>query len=199
MLRNSRLMMSLGLVTALASPVMAEPTDCPESAMRSRSIDADGVRQIFIEARAGSLTVEGSKEIMIVRAEGKACAHDEQLLEEIQLVVERRGRDIHIVTEIPNRDWSFWKQSPSLDLSVELPRNVKLIVEDGSGATIIRGVQELRLRDGSGAITVEDIDGNVEIEDGSGAISIDDVGGSLELEDGSGGLTIEDVRGTVRV
>lgn len=166
------------------------------SAPRSATVDARGVRTVHVHAGAGTLHVEGRERLGEVEARGTAHAPDRSVLEEIRIRSERRGDEIHIETEIPHGNWN--RSSPRLDLTVDVPAGVAVVVVDGSGEAVVRGVAAARIEDGSGALRVEQIPGEVSIEDGSGEIHVSSVG-SLRLVDGSGEVVIDDVAGDVRL
>lgn len=77
-----------------------------------------------------------------------------------------------------------------------------LVYDDASGTTEIRDVGgDVEVRDGSGTLTVTDVRGRVHVvADGSGAIRVRSVDGDLVVdEDSSGPLDVEDVTGNVEV
>lgn len=166
------------------------------SAPRSATVDARGVRTVHVRAGAGTLRVEGREGLGEVEARGTAHAPGRDVLEQIRIRTERHGDEIHIETEIPRGNWN--RSSPRLDLTVDVPEGVSVVVVDGSGEAVVRGVAAARIEDGSGSLRVEQILGEVSIEDGSGEIHVSSVG-SLRLVDGSGEVVIEDVAGDVRL
>jgi hypothetical protein len=66
-------------------------------------------------------------------------------------------------------------------------------VEAGAGAA-----GSVRITDGSGDLTIENVGGDARVNDGSGDINVRNVTGSFTVEsDGSGGIYATDVRGSV--
>jgi hypothetical protein len=76
-----------------------------------------------------------------------------------------------------------------------------LRIEDDSGSLRVNDVVgEVRVRDGSGEIAIERAGAVVIDEDGSGAIEIAGVKGDVEVaDDGSGEIAVRDVSGSVRI
>ena len=74
-------------------------------------------------------------------------------------------------------------------------------VRDGSGTVEIQNIHgDVTVTDGSGDITILHVVGNVTLSDGSGDVDISDVSGNLGInEAGSGELHIEKVRGIVTI
>ena len=61
------------------------------TAPRNAVVDAAGAKGIEVEAAAGSLRVEGKPGLRQVRVTGTARASSQQLLNDINLIAERRG------------------------------------------------------------------------------------------------------------
>lgn len=172
---------------------------CDHSRDLEETIATEGVRQVTIEALAGSLRVTGLEGASQVVARGKACAGSASRLDEIELDVSRRGDTIAVEVVIPeNRGWSS-RNHASLDLAVSLPAELAVKANDSSGDLEIQGVSSLVLEDGSGNIDIANIAGDVEIVDGSGNLVIEKIAGNLAIEDGSGNIDVRTVHGTVLV
>jgi hypothetical protein len=170
------------------------------TAPRSATVPASNARRIEVIARAGSLRIDGRAGARDVTVRGTARASSRSGLEEIKLIAEERDGTIHIEADIPeNRDWNDDDERQSLDLTIEVPRDLPLDVDDGSGDLEIRNIGPLDLSDGSGEATVEHVGGNLRVKDGSGALHITDVNGDVEVNDGSGTLEIRDVQGGVEI
>jgi hypothetical protein len=170
------------------------------TAPRNAEVDARGARTIRIEAAAGFLKVEGRKDLDQVRIKGTARASRRGWLDEIKLVAERRGDEVYIKADIPDRDQGFYDSmrgdwERSLDLTIEVPSSLALDVEDGSGEAEFNNAGALRFEDGSGEISVKNARGNVRITDGSGSIIVDGVEGSVRIDDGSGEIRVRNVTG----
>jgi hypothetical protein len=172
------------------------------TAPRSARASAAGARLARIEARAGTLRIEGRPGLTEIHARGTARASSRALLDQVRLTAERRGDVAYVIVDIPElrgSDWDDDDEHASLDLVVEVPKTLALDVEDRSGELEIRGVGQLDLVDHSGDATVEDVGGRLRVHDGSGELRIRDVRGDVTLEDGSGGIHLRTIRGSVTV
>lgn len=209
----------------LVAAVMAVPihADCIGEERREATVSAAGIQSVRIIGRAGTLRVQGRSGLAQVRATGTACASSRQLASAIRIDAKRNGTELLIEAVIPEdgSGGSIWPfgigRYAKLDLVVELPGNLPVRVTDGSGEAWVRDVAaaqvsdgsgaleitnirgNLSVSDGSGSLTVRNVTGNVTIKDGSGSIEVSDVGGSVTLTDGSGSMTIRNVRGSVIV
>ncbi len=187
---------------------------------RSARVNARGATRIIIVGRAGWLRVEGREGMSEVVAEGTARAPRTDLLREIKLTGTREGDVVRVEVEIPKmvQNWdSNWESGPALDLTVTVPNNIAVEIEDSSGDLRVMGTAALdiddnsgeveirdvggalRVRDGSGELQIQNVRGDVTIDDGSGEIDVRDVTGSVTLRDGSGSITARTVGGSVHV
>ena len=180
-----------------ARPVRVREYDEP----RTARVDARGASRIIIIARSGWLRVEGKDGTTEVVAEGTARAPRKDLLDQIKLTGTRSGNVVRIEVDIPdtkNHDWdSNWDSGPALDLTVTVPDNIAVEVEDSSGELRVTGTAALDLDDGSGQIEIQDIGGALRVRDGSGSLEIQNVRGDVTIEDGSGEIDVRDVTGSV--
>ena len=205
MLASSRLLAVSGFFIVAASfiPDRVKAQEQKYSDERNASVPVAGARGIRIDARAGSLRVEGKSGLTQVRVRGVARSNQRGRLSDIRLVAERRGSDIYIKADIPETDGDDWRfgEGPqmALDLVIEVPVTLPLEVDDSSGEAHFVNTGRLTLEDGSGEIEVQGARGSVEIEDGSGEIDIDGVEGDVVVSDGSGEITIENVTGDVTI
>jgi DUF4097 and DUF4098 domain-containing protein YvlB len=168
---------------------------------RSARVDARGASRIVIVAKAGWLRVDGKQGTTEVVAEGTARAPRKDLLDGIKLTGTREGDIVRIVVDMPemrNRDWdSSWDSGPALDLTVTVPNNIPVEIEDSSGELRVTGTSALEVDDGSGAIEIRDIGGALRVRDGSGSLEIQNARGDVTIEDGSGEIDVRDVTGTL--
>ena len=86
-----------------------------------------------------------------------------------------------------------------LNVSVYVPAESFMIVDDDSGDVYIEGIGALELDDDSGDAAIRDIAGDVGVSDDSGDLSIRNVGGSVFVGDRSGDLHIDGVGGDVSI
>lgn len=188
---------------------------------RTARVNARGATRIVIVGRAGWLRVEGKEGMTEVVAEGTAIAPRTDLLKDIKLHGTREGNVVRIEVEMPkleHQNWdSSWDSGPALNLTVTVPNNIPVEIEDSSGDLRVMGTAaldvddnsggveirdvggDLRVRDGSGELEIENVRGDVTIDDGSGEIDVRDVTGTLTLRDGSGSITAHTVGGSVNV
>jgi hypothetical protein len=206
-------------------------TDCsdlqPNAAQRrltgnsTTELDASGLSDVFIDAGAGALIVngvEGSNEIVVVATiivdDGDEKDARKLIEERLRLKLERDGDRAKLKAGF-SRGWG-WDSDAAIDLDVRMPARLALRIDDGSGSIRIHGIAntvgiddgsgpielansgDVDIDDGSGSIVLENT-GGVKIDDGSGSITIVAAAGDVYVEDGSGTIDIKDVQGSVTV
>ena len=165
--------------------------DCSVTDDRQAALATPGATAIRVIARAGSLEIVGRSDLAEVRASGTACADTQARLDEVELLTRRDGDAVVVETVT---------EHGRLDLRLEVPHSLPLVVEDTSGLAVITDVAALHLTDGSGSLRIEQVDGDVSVRDGSGSLDIERVDGSVTIEeDGSGSVEIGNVAGDVRI
>lgn len=98
------------------------------------------------------------------------------------------------------KDQNQMKADAKIDLTVAIPKHLRVKIDDGSGRIDVSDLDaDLEIKDGSGSITIRDIQANVAIEDGSGKIQITDIRGNLDVRDGSGSIEMNQVKGDARL
>ena len=102
--------------------------DCSETDDRQAAIDTSGATEIRVIAQAGSLTITGHRDRDEVRASGTACATSRARLDDVELLTRRDG-DVVVIETVTARG--------RLDLNLEVPDTLPLVVEDSSGSVRI--------------------------------------------------------------
>ena len=164
----------------------------------SAELSASESDRLRVSAGAGVLVIEGRTGASGVTVRAMLCASDERTLEEMDVLLDRRGSTMRLETRFPDNAWRN-RRYASIDLRVEVPMGMDADIEDGSGSMTLSGLGDLRVDDGSGEIHVEGILGSVDIDDGSGEVEIRDVQSDVFVDDGSGSVEIVGVSGSVMV
>jgi hypothetical protein len=173
------------------------------SEVRNLELDASGLSDVFIDAGAGALVVngvEGSNEIVVV-ATIIVDTEDEddarKLIEDrLRLELERDGDRAKLKAGFRS-GWG-WGSDAAIDLDVRMPAQLALVIDDGSGAIKVHDIAgAVRIDDGSGPIELGN-SGDIDIDDGSGSIRLENTG-AVRIDDGSGSITIVGAAGDVDV
>ncbi len=176
----------------------------PSEQVKKLSLSAKGISVMDIDCGAGFLKVygrEGLKEIE-VKAEivVKGGSVKSVIKKYIKLSLKKRGRSAVLVSQVDWNGASSLFKSAVINLTVTVPKNMDLIVDDGSGSLEIKDITgDLKVDDGSGSMKIEKISGDVDIDDGSGKLEARDIQGYISIKDGSGSIYVRDIGGNVTV
>lgn len=184
---------------AFAGSGLFDDMDCRHTAARNAATPAAGISRIVIHADSGFLKVDGTPGATRIVAAGTACTSDEDFLPRMTLTLRKSGSDLHIVTDIPDKNVVFGFFSARLDLAVTIPAGLPVVIDDDSGWIKINNVGTTTIDDDSGAIEAKNIRGNLTIHDDSGAILVDGVSGTVSIEDDSGEIVVKNVGGNVEI
>jgi len=194
------------LVMAMFAASLAGAAASDYEEERELSLGTSGIDALEIEAGAGDLKVTGVpglQEIQVkatVQVPDRGAEKGREIVEsDLVLTFERRGERAVLTSRFEGSSWSGG-DSPRINLDVRMPEALDLRIDDGSGAIEILQVHgDIEVDDGSGSITMADVGGTIRVDDGSGSITATAVGGDLSIEDGSGGITVSGVAGSVTI
>ena len=161
------------------------------------SLDASSLSSFDIEAGAGSLTIKGVDNASKIEVEADIITTKDK---DYVLYLKRSGKEAKLVAK-HNSHSGYWKgSSPQINLTITMPKNLMLDIDDGSGDIQINDINNaINLDDGSGSASLEDIKGDLYVEDGSGSLVIKNIEGDIKLDDGSGELSVSKVTGNVDI
>ncbi len=183
-----------------------------EHEYRELSLDASALQQLIAQTGAGKLNIVGAEALQQIKVQADIYYHQDQSPD---LDLYTKGKQAILKAEF-NNSVSFGR-SPYIDLTIQVPAelaldiddgsgainiakvNANIQIEDGSGAINIVGGHNLAIDDGSGSISVSQVQGNITLDDGSGAIDINQVQGNVNIKDGSGSLSVRQVLGKVTI
>lgn len=195
MLRLTLIVLAFGATGAWAG-------NCDHERRIDQVLDLGEARHLAVIAGAGDLEIEGRDDLNEARIRGTVCASEAEWADAAG-VETRGGPEAEIAVRMPDYDdEGSWGRNRYLyiDLVLEVPSGLALSVKDSSGDMQIRRVGELEVRDSSGSIDIENVDGRLTLSDSSGDIDLRDLRGDLLIEaDSSGDIYGRDILGSVRV
>lgn len=194
-------MRRLLLAALLFAPLVSHADECKYEAPRNLTLDLAGVREVQVDLHSHDLNLNGSSGGAGGTVTGRACASDPKLLED--LVVTQRREGDRLIVEAGNHSHltiSLFKSTyTSLVLNMQVPAQIPVVLNVGSGDAWVTGLQKLSTQVGSGDLHVNKISGPFSASVGSGDVDVNDVG-SLDVGSiGSGDVKVDGVRGESRV
>ena len=179
----------------------------PHEEVKSLTLPAAGVETLMIDCGAGFLEVEGreGQDTIEASAEIVLKGRSEKQVQEfirknVNLSLEQKGSRAILISNIKQKFSLFSWKTAVINLTVFVPKNIGLNIDDGSGWIKVGNTGgEVFIDDGSGKLEIANVTGGVEIDDGSGEIRVTGVKGAVRIEDGSGDVKVEDVSGDVYI
>lgn len=168
------------------------------SANRRALIPAAGASVLKLDVGSGYLRVEGQPESGQIVISGIAHASSAEALDSVRLITTRVADTIIVSSAIPARS----RQTPaaaSLDLEIQLPANLALVVRDSAGESVFRRTGPIRIVHGDGSLKIDGVAGNLDVTDGEGDMVISNVTGSVRIIDGAGGIFLSRIGGSVLI
>ncbi len=182
------------LSLTIASPIAAA-FDLEET--RKLTLDVTNIESLQIDAGAGFLVVAGDDSTSQITLTADLKVDKDNFI--LSLEAEDNVAQL-IANPNPDNDSSWWGDSPTIDLTVTVPKKLFVKIDDGSGELTVKHLANgLKVKDGSGSMSISDIIGDVFIDDGSGSMDVEKIHGSLEIEDGSGSIYVKQVSESVEI
>ena len=175
--------------------------------VKNLSLSAQGIDTLEIDCGAGFLRVYGREDLENIEVEVEIILKglsDEKaqrfIREKVNLSLERSGSRAKLVSEMKRYSSFFSFRDKVINLTVNLPKNMNLDIDDGSGEMMVEDiVGKVYIEDGSGTMDIKNITGDLTVDDGSGDIKVFDVKGDVDVDDGSGDVNVEDVSGSLSI
>ncbi|WP_114238635.1 DUF4097 family beta strand repeat-containing protein [Dyella sp. C9] len=195
-------MRRLLLAALLLAPLASYADECKYEAPRNLTLDLAGVRTVQVDLHSHDLHLVGSDSAKGGAITGRACASDPRLLDDLVITPRREG-DRLIIDVGANRNHvsvNFFGQTyADLQINLQLPAQLAVELNVGSGDAWISSLHSLQAKVGSGDVHITRISGPVGLSMNSGDVDVNDVG-SLNLGSiGSGDLKVRGVTGDVRI
>lgn len=171
------------------------------------SLSAAGIDKLVVDCGSGFLHITGEESLRSIEVEAEIIVKGKRdrdmkdyVAENVRLSLNKRGSRAVLVSMFENRFPNISFRERVINLTVKVPKNMDVEVDDGSGEIMIAQINgNIQIDDGSGEIHIRDIRGDVDIDDGSGTVDVRSVDGSVTVDDGSGTIEIIDIGESVEV
>ncbi len=185
----------------LLAPMTASAANrCAFEAPRNQTLDLTGVRAVQISVHGQDLKLVGASGSSLV-VTGRACASEKSRLDGLKLTQRRDGDQLilDMATGSGSSFSLFGSSYANLELAMQLPANLPVTVDVGSGDVTASDMQQLDARVGSGDLDVSAIRDRLKVSVGSGDVKAHDLGALMVSSLGSGDLGATTVRGDVTI
>jgi hypothetical protein len=126
-----------------------------------------------------------------------------EVVDGLEIVTAQDGNKISLEVKRPRAE-SFssigFHQSSSARLIVSVPRDINIVARSGDGSITVERVNgRLELRTGDGSIRAANVGGELVLETGDGAVTVDGARGRLDVDTGDGGVDVSGRLTTVKL
>jgi DUF4097 and DUF4098 domain-containing protein YvlB len=174
---------------------------------KNLSLSAEGIQKLEIDCGAGFCYVTGDDSLRNIEVEAEIIVEgrrdreaEEYIEENVRLELRKQGSKAVLISQFDDRFRVINFRSRVINLTVKVPRNMDVSIDDGSGELRVEQIAgRVQIDDGSGEIFIRDIRGDVSVDDGSGTIEVSDVVGNLSIDDGSGTIEVNSIEKNVEV
>lgn len=187
------------MLVSVLMPHAACAAICHDVAVRNLQGGLAGTRSVRVDLHGYQLHLKRGAESGFILA-GQACASDRATLKSLTITQRRSGDQLVLELGTVEQAVSgrLGRPDAHLDVTMQLPASMPVLLEIGSGVADVSGMQHVQAQVGSGNLQARNI-GSLSARVGSGVVVARDIG---ELEAGavgSGKLTATRVRGDVRL
>lgn len=164
---------------------------------RELTLDSQDLQGLIAETGAGSLKIIGVEGLSQIKLVADIYSNKDSNDNKLILTLEKKANKAKLKADFEQS--GFNNYSPYIDLKLQVPANLALDIDDGSGAILINKMTaDINVKDGSGELIING-GNNVSIDDGSGDIEVSQINGNLKIDDGSGAIKVTDIRGNIAI
>jgi len=169
--------------------------------VKNLNLSAEGIKKLEIDCGAGFLKINGIESLREIEVTAEIEGKDKEFIRKyVDLSLEKRGSKAVLISKYKQHFSLFSFKQRLINLTVRIPKNMDLDIDDGSGSINIENIKGMvDIDDGSGDLYIKNIEGILDIDDGSGEIKAKDISGDLSIDDGSGDIRVENIKGDIDI
>ena len=152
-----------------------------------------GTPEVHLTTFDGSIEIQAwDKAEVAIDIEKRGATRE--VVDGLEVKSSQTGNRIELEVKRPRAE-SFsglgFHQSASARLIVSVPKDVNVVAKSGDGSITIERVNgRLELRTGDGSIRASDVSGELILDTGDGSVTVDGAQGRLEVDTGDGGVNV---------
>jgi len=183
----------LGMLTAGCTVTVDSHS---EVVREEKRFSVTGIADLRITTFDGSIQIQSwDKPDILVEIEKRGPT--QASLGSLEVITEQKANRIELEVKRP-RSESFrvgFNRSPSANLVVSVPRDVNIVGRTGDGSISIEGLNgRIELRTGDGSIRASEVSGVLQFDTNDGSVGVQNAQGRLSVDTGDGSV---DVGGTL--
>jgi hypothetical protein len=184
---------ALAVSVTVASACVVHVDTQAEIAREEKRFPVSGRPELHLTTFDGSIEIRSwDKPEIIVEIEKRGPTRES--LDAIEVTTAQNGSRVELEVKRPRterfRGVNFY-QTATAKLIVSVPRDVNVHARSGDGSISIERVNgRIELRTGDGSIRAAEIAGDVAIHSGDGSVTVSDAEGRLDVDTADGGVTV---------
>lgn len=185
--------------TAVAnSDGFAQKGDAPTI---TKTFQTSGRGSLIVESSGGGVMVEAHDRNVVevrafVRYKGRTLAPDDPKLDELKVIIEKRGSGIvaKVDRKMGSRPWN----QLGVSFTVFTSREMSCALTSNGGGVNVSGVSGThQFESNGGGISLENITGSTEAQSAGGGVHVQNQNGNVRLVSNGGGVSLADARGDI--
>ena len=164
----------------------------PYSVQEEKRFTVTGTPDLSLTTFDGSVEIRSwDRAEVLIEIEKRAA--DKTMAEAITVTADQSGNTITLQVKKPDglQPAFGFKVSPTARIVASVPRRCNLVARSGDGSISIERVEgKVELHSGDGSVKGRDLSGTLYVTTGDGSLRFEDVSGSLDLESGDGGARV---------
>jgi hypothetical protein len=154
--------------------------------------------QLIVKNPSGTITIHKGEQNFITLAPTRRASGLWMSLNNMRVNYQQRGDTVTANGEI---NWfPFQLGMKQIDLDITVPQNCTLQVKNGSGKISIQEINgEIALHTGSGSIEAHELQGQLALSTGSGSVNASQLQGRITLNTGSGSIKVNKLTGATQL
>ena len=183
----------LAVLGTLVSGCVVNVDTQAEIVREEKRFTVAGTPELHLTTFDGSIEIQSwDKADVLVEIEKRGPTRES--VDALEVRTSQNGARIELEVKRP-RSETFsgvgFHQSATAKLIVSVPRTANIVASSGDGSISIERVNgRLELRTGDGSIRARNVAGDVTINTGDGSVTVDDAEGRLDVDTGDGGVTV---------
>jgi hypothetical protein len=201
-MKRTLLMTAPLLAAALGSACVVSVDSQAQIVREEKRFKVSGTPELHLTTFDGAIEIQATDgQDVSVDVEKRGAT--KEVVDGLEIVTTQDGNKISLEVKRPRAESLSglgFHQSSSARLIVSVPRDANIVARSGDGSITVERVNgRLELRTGDGNIRAANVGGELVLETGDGAVTVDGARGRLDVDTGDGGVDVSGRLTTVKL
>lgn len=154
--------------------------------------------RLTIQNASGAVSIRKGEQNEVTVSATKRASGPWITAKNMRMDYDQRGDTLDIKSHIHFTPFQFGFRA--IDLEITVPQHCEIQLKNGSGTINLQDINgSIKARTGSGSLTSHNLQGQLILSTGSGRIEVDNLSGRIDLQTGSGRIIGKQLNGEVRL